>query len=141
MTTDDPTGDSPEPSSAGAVPDKGRPREARTGAGAARDARNPGYRGALSPREDRLARPWLLAVLGIFVAILVLSVLGVPSRLLPDPTPVPTPIVSPSASASASGSPSESAPASASADPSAPASADPSESASAQPSASAGASP
>ncbi len=80
----------------------------------------PGYRGALPSREDRLARPWILAVLGIFVLVIVLSVLGVPSRFIPDPTPVPLPSLpastsaeaSPSASASASESASESASAS-----------------------------
>lgn len=68
-----------------------------------------GYRGALPPREDRLARPWLLIVAGIFVAIIVLSILGVPSRLIPEPTPVPLPTNPPitdSAPPSASPSPS-----------------------------------
>lgn len=71
----------------------------------------PGYRGALPPREDRLGRPWLLIVVGIFVAIIVLSILGVPSRLIPDPTPIPLPTNPPiteSASPSASPSPSPS---------------------------------
>jgi hypothetical protein len=54
-----------------------------------------GYRGTLPPREDRLARPWLLVVAGIFVLIFVLSFLGVPSRLIPDPTPVPVPTTPP----------------------------------------------
>lgn len=79
-------------------------------------ARSPGYRGALPPREDRLARPWILLVLAAFVLILVLSVLGVPSRFIPEPTPVPLPSV-PAPSASAE--PSTSASASASASPSA----------------------
>lgn len=73
-----------------------------------------GYRGALPERGDRLARPWILTVLGIFVLIIVLSLLGVPSRFIPDPTPLPTP--SPAASESAD--PSASAEASESADPS-----------------------
>lgn len=79
--------------------------------------RAPGYRGSLPTRQDRLARPWILAVIGAFALILVLSVLGVPSRFIPDPTPIPIPStlplesVEPSASAEASGS----APASASA--------------------------
>ena len=81
----------------------------------------PGYRGALPSREDRLARPWILTVIGIFVLVIVLSILGVPSRFIPDPTPVPLPSLpasssagaSPSASASASESESESASASA----------------------------
>lgn len=79
-------------------------------------ARSPGYRGALPPREDRLARPWIMLVLAAFVLILVLSVLGVPSRFIPEPTPVPLPSV-PAPSASAE--PSTSASASASASPSA----------------------
>lgn len=76
----------------------------------------PGYRGALPSREDRLARPWILAVLGIFVLVIVLSVLGVPSRFIPDPTPVPLPSLP--ASTSAEASPSASASESASASPS-----------------------
>ena len=35
--------------------------------------RDPGYRGALPTRNDRLARPWIIAVIVIFVAIFVLS--------------------------------------------------------------------
>lgn len=68
--------------------------------------REPGYRGSLPPREDRLARPWILVVLGIFVLIVVLSVAGIPSRFIPDPTPVPLPSLAPipSESASPSGS-------------------------------------
>ena len=84
--------------------------------------RDPGYRGALPPREDGLARPWILTVLGIFVLIVLLSIAGVPSRFIPDPTPVPLPSLAPapSVSASASAGPSESAEASgeASAEPS-----------------------
>lgn len=78
--------------------------------------RSPGYRGALPPREDRLARPWILLVIAAFILILVLSVLGVPSRFIPEPTPVPLPSVpapslsvGPSTSASASASASEEA--------------------------------
>ncbi len=68
--------------------------------------REPGYRGSLPPREDRLARPWILVVLGIFVLIIVLSLAGIPSRFIPDPTPVPLPSLAPvpSESASPSGS-------------------------------------
>ena len=68
--------------------------------------REPGYRGSLPPREDRLARPWILVVLGIFVLIIVLSVVGVPSRFIPEPTPVPLPSLAPipSESVSPSGS-------------------------------------
>ena len=80
--------------------------------------REPGYRGALPTRDDRLARPWLFIVGGIFVLIFVLSALQVPSRFIPDPTPVPTPSASASASASAGPSGSGSASAAASASPS-----------------------
>jgi len=55
--------------------------------------REPGYRGALAPREDHLARPWILGVMAAFVLIIVLSVLGIPSRFIPDPTPLPLPSV------------------------------------------------
>lgn len=80
--------------------------------------REPGYRGSLPPREDRLARPWILAVIGIFVLIFVLSFLAIPSRFIPEPTPVPVPSVpAPSASVSASAAPSASADASVSASP------------------------
>jgi hypothetical protein len=71
--------------------------------------REPGYRGSLPPREDMLARPWILAVLGILVLIVVLSIVGVPSRFIPDPTPLPTPSSTPLPSESASAGPSESA--------------------------------
>ncbi len=78
--------------------------------------REPGYRGSLPPREDRLARPWILAVFAIFVLVFVLSFLGVPSRFIPEPTPVPLPSVpAPSASVSAEASGSGSAEASGSA--------------------------
>jgi hypothetical protein len=67
-------------------------------------ARAPGYRGSLPTREDRLARPWILTVIGIFVLILVLSVLGIPSRFIPDPTPIPLPSASATESVEASAS-------------------------------------
>ena len=75
--------------------------------------REPGYRGSLPPRDDGLARPWILVVLGIFVLIVVLSIAGVPSRFIPDPTPFPTPSTTPVPSTSASAEPSASADASA----------------------------
>jgi hypothetical protein len=89
--------------------------------------RESGYRGALPTRQDRLARPWILTVATIFVLILVLSVAGIPSRFIPEPTAVPlpsttaTPVSSASASPSpaASGSGAASAAASASASPTA----------------------
>ncbi len=84
--------------------------------------RESGYRGALPPREDRLARPWIVTVIGIFVLVLLLSILGVPSRFIPDETPLPVPSpsasASSSASAEASGSASPSASLSTSAEPS-----------------------
>jgi cytoskeletal protein RodZ len=92
-----------------------------------------GYRGALPERTDTLAKPWILGVIGIFVLVLVLSALEVPSRFIPDPTPLPTPSVAPSESPSAD--PSADPSAGDSADPSAEASSDasaaPSESAAA----------
>lgn len=69
--------------------------------------REPGYRGSLPPRQDRLAKPWLMIVAGIFVLIIVLSIAGIPSSLIPDPTPVPTPIAPPTPSAEASASAAE----------------------------------
>lgn len=77
--------------------------------------REPGYRGALPPREDRLARAWILTVAGILVLIIVLSVAGIPSRLIPEPTPLPLPSFTPAPSASPSASADASAGASASA--------------------------
>ncbi|HEX2882935.1 MAG TPA: hypothetical protein VHQ42_00010 [Candidatus Limnocylindria bacterium] len=77
--------------------------------------REPGYRGALPTRDDRLARPWLIVVAGIFVLIFVLSFLGLPSSLVPDPTPVPLPST-PAASGSVDASPSASVGASTSPD-------------------------
>jgi hypothetical protein len=97
--------------------------------------RDPGYPGSLPPRNDTLARPWILIVLGIFVLIIVLSVAAIPSRFIPEPTPLPLPSLTPAPSESpsaepsdsASAVPSESAAASGSADPSAsPGSAEPS---------------
>ena len=89
--------------------------------------------------NDTLARPWVLTVIGIFVLVLVLSVLGVPSRFSPDATPTPIPSAASSASPEASGSVEPSGSAEASAEPSgsveASGSAEPAESA--EPSASA----
>ena len=91
--------------------------------------REPGYRGSLPPRQDRLAKPWLMVVAGIFVLIILLSVAGVPSRFIPDPTPLPTPIATPTPSAEPSAEASEEA------SPSAEASAEASAAESAEPSA------
>lgn len=85
--------------------------------------RTSGYRGALPPRQDRLAKPWIIIVVAIFLLIFVLAALGIPSRFEPEPTP------SPSASPSASVEPSGSVEASASEEPSASVEASPSASA------------
>ena len=79
----------PEAPAAGPAPAQpaGRARPAR----ASTPARDVGYRGSLPPRDDRLARPWILSVIGLFVLILVLSLAGLPSRLFPEPTPAPIP--------------------------------------------------
>ena len=62
-----------------------------------RDPKRPtgGYRGTLPARDDRLARTWLIIMGIIFVSIFVLAFIGVPSRLIPDPTPVPVPTLAP----------------------------------------------
>jgi hypothetical protein len=44
-------------------------------------AQQPGYRGARTPRNDALARPWVLVVIGIFVLMFVLAFLGFPTSL------------------------------------------------------------
>lgn len=80
-----------------------------------------GYRGALPPRNDRLAAPWVITVIAIFVLMFVLSFLSLPSSLFPGETPIPLPSVSVEASASAepSGSVEPSADSSATTEPSA----------------------
>jgi hypothetical protein len=49
-----------------------------------------GYRGALPPRQDRLAAPWVIVVIALFVLMFVLAFLGLPSRLFPEATPLPS---------------------------------------------------
>lgn len=93
----------------------------------------PGYRGALPAREDRLARPWIITVVVIFALVILLSVLGIPSRFVPDPTPVPLTSLPPLPSASASPTASASESESPSASPSASESGSPSASQSASP--------
>jgi hypothetical protein len=67
-----------------------------------------GYRGALPPRNDFLAAPWVIAVILIFVLMFVLAFMGFPSRLIPEPTPFPVgsfpPASVPAASLAPSGS-------------------------------------
>src|SRR6185503_9140478 len=53
----------------------------------------PGYRGALPTRDDRLARPMILAGFVIFIAVIVLSYLEAPPRFVPAPTPLPIPSI------------------------------------------------
>jgi hypothetical protein len=81
----------------------------------------PGYRGALPPRNDWLARGWVIVVILIFLSLFVLDILNVPTRFLPEATPGPTPVVTPAPSGSAepSGSGEPSAAPSGSAEPSA----------------------
>jgi hypothetical protein len=71
------------------------------------DARRPegGYRGALPPRDDSLARPWVIVVFAIFVLIFALSFAGFPSRLFTEPSPSALPSLAPSGSAAPSASP------------------------------------
>ena len=87
------------------------------------DQRPSGYRGALPTRNDAIARPWVLAVVAVFVLMFVLAFLGFPSSLFPEPSGSPNPSFSlaPSSSAapSASGQASTSEEASASEDASA----------------------
>jgi hypothetical protein len=69
--------------------------------------RPPGYRGALAPRTDSLARIWVAVVAAVLVLIFVLPFFGIPSRLFPEPTAAPIPSVpvpsgSPNAGPSAS---------------------------------------
>jgi hypothetical protein len=72
-----------------------------------------GYRGALPPRNDWLARGWVAVAILIFISLFVLASLNVPTIFLPEATPLPTPVVSPAPSGSAepsgSGEPSGSA--------------------------------
>lgn len=63
-----------------------------------------GYRGALPPRNDWLARGWVIVVIAIFLGLFVLAALNVPTILFPAPTPVPSVSPAPSGSADPSGS-------------------------------------
>ena len=96
--------------------------------GARDESPAPGYRGALPPRNDTMARPWVLTVVAIFVLILLLAFFNVPTTLFPpaSPTPIPSISVEPSASGSAAASASAAESASASGSASASASASPS---------------
>ena len=76
----------PEP---GPQPAAGRARTPK--AANAQATRNVGYRGSLPPRNDHIARPWVITVIAIFALIFLLAIAGLPSRLLPDATPAPIP--------------------------------------------------
>lgn len=91
-------------------------------------AEQPGYRGALPPRGERLARVWVLIVILGFGFMFVLAALNVPSTLFPEPTPSSIPGLSPAPSESfaPTGSPGESVSASPSVTPSTPGSPSPS---------------
>jgi hypothetical protein len=69
----------------------------------------PGYRGALPPRNDWLARGWVLVVIGIFFLIFILAALNVPTVLLPAPTPSAAPSATAAPSGSGSAAPSSTA--------------------------------
>lgn len=84
-----------------------------------REPRESGYRGALPPRNDTLAKPWIMIVAAVVVLMFVLSALSIPSRFEPDPTPRVTASPSASPSASPTAGSSASAPASGSGEPSA----------------------
>lgn len=67
-----------------------------------------GYRGALPPRNDALARPWVVIVILLFVAMFALAFLGFPSSLFPRASGSPSPSISLSPSSSGLASPSAS---------------------------------
>jgi hypothetical protein len=69
--------------------------------------RSTGYRGALPPRNDAMARPWVLIVIGLFVAMFLLAALGFPSSLFPSASVSPLPSFSLAPSASASEAPTQ----------------------------------
>ena len=90
-------------------------------------SRTPGPRAVQATiPEDRLSMIWAVVVPVIFALILVLALIGVPSRLFPEPTPepFPTPLgsgsfsVTPSVSGNPSSSPATSGSGPASAAPS-----------------------
>jgi hypothetical protein len=67
----------------------------------------------LAPRQDPMSAVWALTVTGIVALIFLLAFLGLPSRLIPEPTPLPIPSfalpsVSPSLEPSLPASPTQS---------------------------------
>jgi len=65
--------------------------------------RAPGYRGTLPPRNDRLAVPWVITVVAVFVLVFVLAFAGIPSKLFATPSASPGATIVPSSSAAPSG--------------------------------------
>lgn len=70
---------------------------------ASQPPRTPGYRGALPPRTDRLAVPWAITVVAVFVLVFVLAFAGIPSKLFATPSVAPEASVVPSSSVAPSG--------------------------------------
>jgi len=65
--------------------------------------RPPGYRGTLPPRNDRLATPWVITVVAVFVLVFVLAFAGIPSKLFATPSEIPGSSIIPTSSAAPSG--------------------------------------
>ncbi len=68
-------------------------RGGRPGGAGRPPGRRAAGRGALEPREDRIAAYWTLGVTGLFALVLVLSLAGVPSRFFAAATPTAVPSV------------------------------------------------
>ena len=103
--TDQPGPDGLDDAPAAAPREDAAPARTDARTTAPRSGKPAGYRGALPERVDRLARPWVITVIAIFVLMLVLAFAGIPSRLTPTPSPVPLPSVNaPSGSAAPSAS-------------------------------------
>ncbi len=82
-----------------------RPTRRRGGPQVATGLRGEGYRGSLPPKSDRIAGPWVILVIAIFVLVLLFSALGIPSSLFTaSPTAEPTFTPSGSVAPAASGS-------------------------------------
>ncbi|MEO8511639.1 MAG: hypothetical protein ABI534_10425 [Chloroflexota bacterium] len=81
----------PEPERKPGVPPAATSAARATKPTSGQATRNVGYRGSLPPRNDHIARPWVITVIAIFVLIFLLAIAELPSRLLPDATPAPIP--------------------------------------------------
>jgi len=64
--------------------------------------RAPGYRGSLPTRTDRLAVPWVITVVAVFLLVFVLALAGIPSKLFATPSASPGSSLVPSSSAAPS---------------------------------------